>query len=63
MDSATKTVGGVGIAWMALTFNVARPRHVVCRRAEEMPIQVCCLPHPRELTLSEHVFWRNWLAG
>ena len=24
MDSATKTVGGVDIAWMALTFNVAR---------------------------------------
>lgn len=24
MDSATKTVGDVDIAWMALTFNVAR---------------------------------------
>ena len=41
MDSATKTVDGVDIAWMGLTFNVARDLGglvIWSVRAKEIPV-------------------------
>ena len=63
MDSATKTVDGVDIAWVALTFNVASILGGFvfwCRIAEEMPVQIVI--HPplgRGFTVSEHALGRR----
>ena len=57
-DSATKTVGGVDIAWMALTFNVMRT--LVASSSGVLEMEKCryglliTYPLGREFTVSEH---------